>query len=227
MRLAANRRPRVIRAFLAGFITTVATLLGAAATGSLVPAQPARLVTVAVGALSGALVALLVASLVESLTRRRGRVLFRTRRAAYLKRLKELHAVAPNPADVQERLKVINAAYQRLKDYDRFRKAGRRDVSVRFVLLLFARRAGRERPAIEAPPGMRLNRLAQLLPKRAYDRVLKPCLAEMQEEYCAALQAGDERAAKRAQFWGTVAFWCHVLGLIPESIVRMVLKLRT
>jgi len=80
---------------------------------------------------------------------------------------------------------------------------------------------------IERPPGMRLDRLARLLPKRSYEHVLKPCLAEMQEEYFIALQAGDERAAKRARFWGAMAFWCHVLGLIPESIIRMVLKLRT
>jgi hypothetical protein len=81
---------------------------------------------------------------------------------------------------------------------------------------------------IERPPGMRLDRLAQLLPKRTYERVLRPCLADMQKEYFDALLAGDERAAKVACFWGVVAFWRDILALIlVEPLIKIALKLRT
>jgi hypothetical protein len=83
------------------------------------------------------------------------------------------------------------------------------------------------RVSLEIPPGLRLDRLAQLLPKRTYECVLKPCLAEMQQEYFEALQAGDEHAAKRARFWGIATFWWTVFAQIPESVTGVFWRPRT
>jgi hypothetical protein len=81
---------------------------------------------------------------------------------------------------------------------------------------------------IERPPGMRLNRLAQFVfPRRIYETVLRPCIAETQEEYFEALQAGDLGKAKWIRRRGVFLFWATVLGQIPQSIIRMVWRPRT
>ena len=108
------------------------------------------------------------------------RASLRTIRAAYLKLVKELHPDGRIDDPIAaERLKLLNDAYQNLKDYDRFRKAERPDALASFWIRVrqvrfFAGRTGRERPAIETPPCMQLDRFARFVfPKRVYERYLQ------------------------------------------------------
>jgi hypothetical protein len=155
------------------------------------------------------------------------RASLRTIRAAYIKLVKELYADGPNvTVDADERLKLINDAYQKVKDYDRFRKAERPDVSVAVALAglwtrvrqarFFAGRTRRERPAIETPPCMRLNRFAQFVfTKRFRERFLTPCLADTQQDYFEALQEGDLRKARWISIRGVLIFWWTVFKQTP------------
>jgi hypothetical protein len=150
----------------------------------------------------------------------------KTIRAAYIKLLKDLAgANAPIDAWAHEQAIQINGAYQDLKAYHRARRAMRLDVSLTDVLVFWVRlrralaRVERERPAIETPPCMRLDRFARFFfRKRTYERYLAPCIAETQEEYLEALREGDERKARWVRIRGVIAFWWTVLKRLP--IVR-------
>ena len=66
-----------------------------------------------------------------------------------------------------------------------------------------------------------------MFPKRIYQTVLKPCLAEMQEEYFEALSEGKTRKAQWVRIRGVAGFWSTVVLQLPVSLTSMVKRLWT
>lgn len=101
-------------------------------------------------------------------------------------------------------------------------------------LLEFTKAGGsRPSPLVTTPPGSLLSRIATiLLGKKQTTARIEPCLADMQEEYFAALLAQDETAARAARIRGTVTVLSHIVQSLPGlralfgmvDIVRRVLS---
>ena len=84
------------------------------------------------------------------------------------------------------------------------------------------------RPRIARPPGARLHGIASFVfSKRIYQTVLKPCLADTQEEYFEALSEGKTRKAQWVRIRGIAGFWWTVWLQLPVSLARTVKKLWT
>jgi hypothetical protein len=85
-----------------------------------------------------------------------------------------------------------------------------------------------QRRTITRPPGARLVAFAEcVFSKRTYETVLKPYLAETQEEYFEALSEGRVRKARWVRVRGVICFWTHVLLQLPVSATRLAKKLWT
>ncbi len=92
-------------------------------------------------------------------------------------------------------------------------------------LSVFGHWSGR---AVHRPPGARLDAFSSFFfSKRTYQTVLKPYLAELQEEYFEALKEGRSRKARWVRLRGVVCFWSHVLLQLPVSATRLAKKLWT
>ena len=92
-----------------------------------------------------------------------------------------------------------------------------------FALLLFSTQR-----AVVCPPGAKLGTLASFFfSKRTYAIVLKPYLAEMQEEYFEALSERRLWKARWVRVRGVICFWSHVLLQLPVSATRLAKKLWT
>ena len=75
---------------------------------------------------------------------------------------------------------------------------------------------------VSRPPGARLDSFASFFfSKRTYVTVLKPCLAEMQEEYCEALSEDRLLKARWVRARGVACFWSNVLLQVPVSVTRL------
>jgi hypothetical protein len=78
------------------------------------------------------------------------------------------------------------------------------------------------------PPGARLDSVASFVfTRHIYQTVLRPCLAETQEEYFEALSQGHLRKAQWVRFRGVINFWSHVVLQMPVSFTRTVRRLWT
>lgn len=85
-----------------------------------------------------------------------------------------------------------------------------------------------QRRTLLRPPGARLDAFASLIfPKRIYETVMKPCLAETQSEYFEALQAGKLKTAKWIHVRGIMIFWSTVGLQLPVSTIKLVRKIWT
>lgn len=82
------------------------------------------------------------------------------------------------------------------------------------------------RPKIYRMPGARLEKFARLIyRKKTFDRVFKPELADMQQEYLDALEVGDLRGATIAEVKGWVYFGLAVVTHVPVSLIRRIWSL--
>ena len=74
-------------------------------------------------------------------------------------------------------------------------------------------------------PGWRLDAFASFVfSKRIYQTVLRPCLADTQEQYYQALSEGKTRKAQWIRIRGIAGFWWTVWLQLPVSVVRLLKK---
>jgi hypothetical protein len=80
--------------------------------------------------------------------------------------------------------------------------------------------------AIARAPGWRLNAFAKFVfPKKIYERVLQPTLADLESEYAEALAEGDVLKAKWVKVRGIYSFWAAALLQLPVSLVRLIVTI--
>jgi hypothetical protein len=83
-------------------------------------------------------------------------------------------------------------------------------------------------PQLRRAPGARLDAFASFFfSKRTYATVLKPHLADMQEEYFEALSEGRWHKARWVRVRGVMCFWSHMLLQLPVSAIKLLSELWT
>jgi hypothetical protein len=81
---------------------------------------------------------------------------------------------------------------------------------------------GNQSQRITRPPGSQLDAFASFLFKKCYyETVLKPCLADMQKEYCEALSEGRSRKAQWVWIRGVGHFWWHIVKSATDILKRV------
>lgn len=92
------------------------------------------------------------------------------------------------------------------------------DSLVNVLERLHSRRAG-----LDTPPGCQLNSWARFVyPKKTYERVFMPLIADVQAEYIEALDQGQHGKAQWIRWRGRAAFWTAVVARVPVAFAAWV-----
>jgi hypothetical protein len=79
---------------------------------------------------------------------------------------------------------------------------------------------------LERPPAQSLRALlALLMPRKAYERIIRPYFADEFHEYCEALRVGDRRRALVIVVRMHMMIWYNVVAAIVASVVRPIKEL--
>ena len=85
---------------------------------------------------------------------------------------------------------------------------------------------GAVRPAIFRPPGtISILLFRTIYPKKKFEQVFQQQIADMREEYYAALMLGRAKHARWIWIRGVACLWLTVLADVPVSISKLVVHL--
>lgn len=154
-----------------------------------------------------------------------------------------VHVTRNDPSQPVYSLRPITRSGKELQLSDRARKHFAREF-VRFrnlqthgALVLFAkahqsrywRRSRSNRPKLARPPKLWCTGiLRRLMRPKAFTRYVEPCIADMHEEYFAALARNDESGARWAVIRGNLyATPAWLWALLAQVVARVVESMRT
>lgn len=94
------------------------------------------------------------------------------------------------------------------------------------VSLIQNKNATRATRSIRYPPGIHMARLAKwVFPRKMYEQIYEPQIADMRLEYYEALREGAEWKAKWIRAYYMIAFAKTIVASIPVRLIKVVLEL--